>query len=75
LQSVYPINIKQDKYLFDYLQETNLSEQATWFTPLCSSNSNSNVQDSLSSVFSIVSAGITADKVKKYIIITNYLLK
>ena len=62
LQSVYPIQLEQDKYLLNYLQENDLCQSGSWFTPLCSSPSNN---DAISGVFSVTCSGIPDERVKK----------
>ena len=62
---MYPLEF--DKYLFDYLQETDLLAKSTWFTPFCSRSSSTNDTSSyVSGALNAFCKGIPDSRVKKY---------
>ena len=66
LQSIYPIEINTNKYLFNYLQENDLCSTATWFTPSITQNLDRTESTSLlSGNFSVTCKGIEEERVKK----------
>ena len=69
LQALFPLRFDKDTYLMNYLQDNDLCNTATWFTPLCSQYSKSSELESadlLTGSFSVCCSGIEDTRVKKY---------
>lgn len=60
-----PLDLDQDKYLFNYLQDNDLYNISNWFTPLCSENQIKKDTSQLSGSISISCRGINDAQVKK----------
>ncbi len=67
MQAVFPIKIEKDKYLYNYLEETDLISSSKWFTPFCSHSSfdTSEKTSQISGVFASCCKGIIDERVKK----------
>lgn len=68
LQSVFPVKIDTGKYLMNFLQDNDVCNKASWFTPLCGNYAKSSELDSnerLTGSFSVCLNGIEDTKVKK----------
>lgn len=67
LQSVYPLKINENKYLFNYLQDNDVCEIASWFTPLAASYlkcSEMTTSELLEGTFSVTCNGVEDARVK-----------
>lgn len=68
VQSVYPLKLSENKYLFNYLQDNDVCEVASWFTPLASSylkSSEMTTGQLLEGTFSVTCTGVEDARVKK----------
>ena len=64
MQAVFPLEIDANSYLFNYLQNQDLFETASWFTPMCSSTKCAS--SLVTGATSVCCRGIAESRVKKY---------
>jgi hypothetical protein len=67
MQAIFPVKIEKEKYLYNYLEETDLILSSKWFSPFCSESSLNTTEKTsqVAGTFDVCCKGLIDERVKK----------